>query len=256
MQLHDKMIVVDLDGSLLRTDKTISEQTKQILNKCRQSDIKVIYATGRGGSAEKVAPSDLFDGRIIMNGAVAYIDNAVVYSRLIPCEMARPLLIACDKRGLKTASEIGGTSYTNFNKSEEWPGMTNYEIVDFSQHEKDGEKLFAVINSSEDVSFIESNLPKDLYLTVSRDNLGMIMHKDATKSKAVTALAQIWNIGQSEIVVFGDDLNDIDMLANAGVSVAMGNAVDEVKAISGNICLSNDEDGIADWIVKQDIIKV
>jgi predicted mannosyl-3-phosphoglycerate phosphatase (HAD superfamily) len=59
-----KLIVTDLDGTLLRTDKTISDRTKSILSKCRESGIAVIYATGRGGSAEQVAPAELFDGRI------------------------------------------------------------------------------------------------------------------------------------------------------------------------------------------------
>jgi len=63
-----KMIVTDLDGTLLRTDKTISERTKDVLRQCRKCGIKVVYATGRGGSAEQRAPSELFDGRISMNG--------------------------------------------------------------------------------------------------------------------------------------------------------------------------------------------
>ena len=62
------MIVMDLDGTLLRSDKTISKYTACVLNKCRERGIKVVYATGRGGSAEKVAPAGLFDARIVMNG--------------------------------------------------------------------------------------------------------------------------------------------------------------------------------------------
>ena len=99
-----KMIVLDLDETLLKNDKSISEKTQSIIRQCRKSGIKVIYATGRGGSAEKVAPSQLFDGRITMGGAIAYIGDSVVYSSLIPFSVARPLLIACNKHGLKTAS--------------------------------------------------------------------------------------------------------------------------------------------------------
>jgi len=74
------------------------------------------------------------------------------------------------------------------------------------------------------------------------------MHKDATKSKAAASLVQFWDIASSEILAFGDDLNDIDMLSYAGIGVAMGNALDEVKAAANYICLSNDEDGVAHWI--------
>jgi hydroxymethylpyrimidine pyrophosphatase-like HAD family hydrolase len=76
----------------------------------------------------------------------------------------------------------------------------------------------------------------------------MIMHRDATKMKAIAALAAHWNIDAQDIVAFGDDLNDIDMLAGCGIGVAMGNALDEVKAIADDVCETNDNDGLATWL--------
>jgi len=248
MKYSIKLVIFDLDGTLLRTDKTISEYTKTILEKCRNSGIKTAYATGRGGSAERVAPSQFFDARISMNGAIAFVDDKLIYNRLIPYKIARPILVACDIRGLKTASELSGMHYSNFSVSGEWAYINSYKIVDFSQHEIDAEKLYALVNSQEDVTFIEENLPKELYASVSRDGMAMIMHREATKSKAVAALASFWNITQPEIAAFGDDLNDIDMLSFAGIGVATENALDEAKAAADNICLSNDEDGVAKWI--------
>jgi len=215
----------------------------------KKLDIKIVYATGRGGSAELRAPSYLFDGKITMNGAIAKINDFIVYNRLIPYQTARPVLIACDKYGLKTTSELSEMHYSNFNVFNEWSIITNFEIVDFTKHEIDVEKLYMVINNKEDVMFIEKHLSDDLYLTVSRDGLGQVMHKDATKSKAIMALAHEWNINKNEIVAFGDDLNDIDMLKCVGIGIAMGNAVNEVKNIVDQKCLSNDEDGVAEWII-------
>jgi len=250
-----KMIVMDLDGTLLKTDKTISEFTKSILNQCCKIGIKIVYATGRGGSAESVAPSELFDCRITMNGAIARINDSIIYNKLIPHEIARSILIACDQRGLKTASELSGMHYSNFDVSNEWSQISNYKIVDFKEHNIDAEKLYFMVNNPDDSLFVEKQLPKELYLSVSRDGLGMIMHKDATKAKAVAEVRKIWEISQSEILAFGDDLNDIDMLKYSGISVAMENALDEVKAIADFVCLSNDEDGIANWIINSEILK-
>ena len=87
-----------------------------------------------------------------------------------------------------------------------------------------------------------------LHLKVARDGLGQIMHKDATKANAVAALARYWIIAQSEIVAFGDDLNDIDLLIYAGVGVAVANALDEVRAIAKYICDANENDGVAKWL--------
>jgi len=244
-----KMIACDLDGTLLKTDKTISERTKTALVKCREAGIKVIFATGRGGSSARVVPAELFDGYITMNGAVTRTRDAVVYSRLIPYEIARPFLVDCDRRGLSIASETGDMHYTNFKIPDEWLDVVkNYEITDFSQHDKDAEKLYTFGLTSEDVLFVEERLPGELYMIAANDDLVMIMHKGATKSKALAELARVWEIAQSEIAAFGDDLNDVDMLEYASVGVAMENAHDEVKAAAGFICRGNDEDGVARWI--------
>ena len=246
-----KMIVTDLDGTLLRTDKTISERTKEALAQCRRSGIKIVYATGRGGTSELLAPVELFDGRINMNGAIAKSGNTIVYNCLIPCKTARPVLIACDKRGMSVSSEISDMHYSNFNVSKLWPEITSYLIVDFSQHELDTEKIYTPNPTVEDKLFIEGLLPDELYFveTIDADGfIGQVMHIDATKGKATIALAKHWGIAQSEIVAFGDDMNDIDMLSYAGIGVAMENAFDEVKAVSNTICPSNDDDGIAEWI--------
>jgi len=247
-----KMIVTDLDGTLLRTDKIISQHTKTVLNKCRQAGIKVVYATGRGGSANNVAPAELFDGRISMNGAIAMVEDEMVYSPLVPYQLARSVLLACDKRGLKTTSEaVDGKHYSNFDVIAEWPSLFEslFEIVDFNQHNIDAAKLYAVVTTPEDAAYIKETLPPELYLTVSRDNLAQVMHKDATKSKAIAQLAKLWGINPSEIAAFGDDLNDLDMLAYAGYGVAMANAVDEVKAACDFECGCNDEDGLARWVL-------
>lgn len=71
-----------------------------------------------------------------------------------------------------------------------------------------------------------------MHLYVSRDGLAIITHEEAVKSKAVDALADYWNIEQNEIVAFGDDTNDIDLLEHCAIGVAVGNALDEVKAVA------------------------
>ena len=244
------MIVIDLDGTLLRPDLSVSEHTVKTLEKCRASGVRVVYATGRGRSAEMVAPKGLFDAKISMNGATARIGEKIVYNRLIPYLSARPVLLACDRRGLKAASEYSGMHYSNFAVSEVWPHVTYYKIVDFSQHEMDAEKLNIVVERPDDATFIKERLRGDLHLHVSNDGLAMVMHNEATKARAVAELARIWNIDRPEIAAFGDDVNDIDMLNYVGTGIAMGNALPEVKAAASNVCLRNDEDGVAEWIIQ------
>jgi len=244
------MIVTDLDGTLLTSDKIVTQRSLDALARCRGAGIKIAYATGRGDSSLTLVPSGYVDGRVVNNGSMAYDGGAVAYECLVPYLAARPLLLALDKRGLKVGSQRLGRHYANFVVSDEWPYIHDFAVVDFAEHDVDAEKIYVDGCTPEDAAFIHERLPGELYLTVSVDRMGMIMNKNATKSRAVDALARRWGIDRSEIVAFGDDMNDIDLLKYAGTGVAMGNALDEAKAVADVVCGDNDSDGLAIWIEK------
>lgn len=84
------MVVTDLDGTLFRTDKTISQYTVDTLQKVRNSGIKIIFATARGGTAKLLVPFEMFDGFVLLNGAKAYAENQLIYDREIPAEIYIP----------------------------------------------------------------------------------------------------------------------------------------------------------------------
>ena len=248
--MNIKMIVTDLDGTLLRDDKAISERTLSALKKCREKGIKVIYATGRGISAEMLAPSKFFDGYVRMNGATANLSGCktLVFSRLLPIDKVRGLLIAADNAGVRIAAEVSGMNYSNFNVEEQWSGVGQYEFADFKTLDIEIEKVFAIADSPQVVELFKSKMPEDTHLYISRDGFAMIMHGEALKSNAVAALAEHWGIKASEIIAFGDDANDIDLLKHVGTGVAMGNALDEVKAVADCECDTNENDGIAKYL--------
>jgi len=74
------------------------------------------------------------------------------------------------------------------------------------------------------------------------------MHRDATKWTGVLAVAKHWGIAIENIAAFGDDYNDVEMLAKAGFGVAVANGIDEAKATARYVCGTNDEDGPARWL--------
>ncbi|MCL1884260.1 MAG: HAD family hydrolase [Defluviitaleaceae bacterium] len=244
-----KMIALDLDGTLLRSDKTISDYSKSVIQKCRESGMKVIYATVRG-SAENVAPSELFDGCVKKSGAVAYVGSQLIYERIMPIDTVREFLIACDKAGIKTALQTNtdGVHYTNFNVSEVWREITNYKKIDFSEINFDTDKIYTIADTADSLDIMKNNLPKGVYMFISRDDLIFFSHEEAVKSKATAALAEHWGIKPEEIICFGDDLIDIDLFEYCGISVAMGNALIEVKAAADFVCDTNDNDGVAKWL--------
>jgi len=252
-----KMVVTDLDGTLLRTDKSVSQYTVDVINRVRQQGIKVIFATARGASAQLLIPYELFDGYVLMNGAKAYVNNRLIYDRTIPADIFRPFLRELSNRNLKVAAETEGVHFANFNVKKKWSYIDNFAITDYTNDLGNADKLYVVIEDPNQVDIITPILPKELYLNLTRDNLAFIMHKEATKFKGVLAVANEFartNISKSEIVAFGDDINDKEMLVSMGSGVAMGNAIEEVKMSADYVCDTNDNDGVAKWL-DENIIK-
>jgi hypothetical protein len=217
------MIVTDLDGTLFRDDKTVSKRTQDALARCREAGVKTVYATGRGRSSLHLIPGGLFDGSVLNNGASARAGDVPVYGAFVRPETARKLLAVCEGRGYGAGLSLNGEDIGKF-----WVEGCTPEII----------------------AVIETLLPEDHYLVVANDGIGMVMCKGAVKSKAAAALARYWGIGQKEIAAFGDDKNDIDLLRFAGIGIAMGNALDEVKAAADTICRSNQKDGLALWLAE------
>lgn len=245
-----KMVVTDLDETLLRSDKSISKYTFDIIEKVRDTGIKVIFATARGGSTKTLIPYEIFDGYVLFNGAKAYVSNRLIYDREIPADVYIPFLKNLSNSNLKVAAEINGTHYANFNVKNKWNYIDNSVITDYMDVSGGADKLYAIIENPKQVDIVISNLPKELYLNISRDGLAMIMHKEATKSNGILEIADEFNISRDEIIAFGDDINDKEMFLNCGLSIAMDNAIDEIKVIADYICDTNNNDGVAKWLDK------
>jgi len=248
--MNIKMIAVDLDGTLLRDDKTISEITIEALRKCRDKSIKVVYATARSKSASDLVSSCVLDGYVQMNGAVAFAGDVCVYHKTISTIDIRELLLAADSANIQISVEKADRNFSNFTFPDEWGFLLDhYETTDFNALDIEVEKIWAMPTSEKEIELLKSHLPSGLYLVTTRDDFfTMIMHEGARKSNAVAALAEYWGIEISQVVAFGDDVNDLDMLKHCGIGVAMGNAVDEIKAVADYVCDTNEDDGIAKWI--------
>jgi len=248
--MNIKMIAVDLDGTLFTEAKTVTPRTLSALAKCREMGIKVVFATGRGPSSGALLPVEHFDGYAVNNGAQVYVDGELVYDKVLPHAAYGGLIAALCQAGVRCAIVAKGKHVMNFDAPAEWEGFIYTRVTDaeFMAITADAEKVWAVADSPEVVSLIREYVTEEMFLYIARDDFALMSHRDAIKSKALAALAERWGIDSEEIVVFGDDMNDLCMFAYAGTAVAMGNALDEVKAAADMVCGTNEEDGIAVWI--------
>ena len=254
--MNIKMIVTVLEGTLLHTnngyDTVISDYTLSVLEKCQAKGIKIVYATARDNGATIPVLSELADGFVHNNGAKAYIDDIPIYSKTIPTDDVRDLLIAADNAGLKISAESGGIYYGNFNITGKWGWTQSYKPADYSTLDIDLEKIFVTADTTDEVKsaelIINKYLTNNLCVLKEGDLLLIIIHKDAMKSKGVAALAKHWGIKQSEIVAFGDSMIDIDLIEYCGSGVAVSNALEDVKMVADYICEMNYNDGVAKWL--------
>ena len=95
---------------------------------------------------------------------------------------------------------------------------------------------------------IANKYPEFSFLHISGSDLYDINPQNATKFNGVKIIAEHFNILLSEILAFGDDYNDVVMIRECGIGVAMSNAICECKTAADYICDTNDNDGVAKFI--------
>ncbi|HEX2944371.1 MAG TPA: HAD family hydrolase [Clostridia bacterium] len=260
-----RMLAVDLDETLLRSDKTISAYTQEVLNKACAEGIRIVFATARpyrvvGQYLKQVQCAAV----ICHNGAVTFADGQKTGKCYgIPIvEAAGILRILQERHPEKRLSvEINDRIYANFDVTAVW-GKTKEDIevlkastvrTDFHDlPDMDADKVLVEICSDKEHEEVKSLLPPDLYTLLSDNGkLCVIMNKKATKFNAIRCMAEQWGIPVSDIAAFGDDYNDIEMIRQCGIGVAMGNAVDEALAAADAVTDTNNNDGVAGFIVKE-----
>ncbi|MDR1001928.1 MAG: HAD hydrolase family protein [Oscillospiraceae bacterium] len=243
-----KLIVTDLDRTLLRSDKTVSPYTAEVLSRCRARGVKVVFATARPGNrVELLGIADLADMVIINNGAAVYKRGESVTEFGIEPHIVKELVgrFTAHYDGLKIWVVYSDIAYTNCDISEYWEGSIHSGLEELPDLLAD---KICIKAGGEMYREVCDLLPQKLYAQLIRDPLIFIESKLASKWNSIRLLADKRGIETTEIAAFGDDSNDIEMLLNCGVGVAVANALDEVKSAADYICGSNDDDGVARWL--------
>lgn len=247
------IIVTDLDGTLLRPDKSIPDATVGVFARCRQAGYGIVFATARpfrimGPLVERIP----VDALIVHNGAKAYVDGVLQGDFGIEASTVRLIVdrLLAAYPGLRLSVEIAERHYANYDASLIWPGMP-YEETDFQQLAAgSADKIIVTGPDGRLPPKVERFLPGDIYYEVSEGTVGLVLSKRATKWNALSGLAGLWGVDSGDIIAFGDDLNDICMLEGAGTGIAVKNALPQVKAVADSICERNAEDGVARWLEK------
>jgi Cof subfamily protein (haloacid dehalogenase superfamily) len=254
-----KLIVTDLDNTLLRRDKTISDYTTDVFRCVRERGIKIAFASAR--PKRTILPfgeSVPMDVVICCNGSSVYIGNEKLCSFGIPIEVAESILVglANEYPDLRLYTEIADRNYANNDHSAYISGVGTgfYTQTDFTDLPRTPADKVGAILENEPLTVFDKYLTDKIYIQVGSllyggdGKLVNILSRAASKQNCIIELSKHYGISSNEVAAFGDDFNDVEMLRECGVGVAMSNAIPECKAVAGYICGDCDEDGVAHWI--------
>lgn len=243
------MIVTDLDGTFLRSDKSVSAYSQKVIRQCRQKGIIFVIATARPVRAvESLLPVLSCDAAIYHNGAVIKKGEKQMDGFGIPNPQNCISALLDAFPGLPVCAEIQDQLYANYDPGKIWENIL-YKYTDFTDlPEADADKILLETTSVEEMEKFKPFLTSDLYMQLSENTIAMIMNKQACKENGIRSLAADYQIRMDEIAAFGDDYNDILMLRECGKGIAVANAIPEVLEAADEICEDNDNDGVARWL--------
>jgi Cof subfamily protein (haloacid dehalogenase superfamily) len=258
-------VVSDVDGTLVRHDKTLTPRTIETVAKLRRAGIPFAIVSSRPprGLTMLIARLDVTTFVVGFNGGViARPDLSIVASHLIAPEVARHAIAAIEAVGAH-AWVFSGQDWLIRDPNGPRVGLEQRTvgfgptIVDDSIPVADAAaKIVAVSDDSAVLTRLQNELLGTLgdRATIVRSQAYYldITHPLANKGDALWELARLMNIAPSQVAVIGDGENDIALFAQAGLSIAMGNAAAGVAEAADFTTGANDRDGAAaaiDWFV-------
>jgi Cof subfamily protein (haloacid dehalogenase superfamily) len=245
------LAAIDLDGTLLRSDGTISDRTRTAAARARAAGIEIVIVTARGPSnIHEIAEELGVDGTAICSNGALVVDLAtqrVRAQRLLETDHAVELVYALRERlpGILFAVEHHDFAHEPGFSAWSWTPPEGTRVADVVELLAAPATKLILRHAGHETQAIQ-DLAREIAgerLTVVASGSEAVEVTAAGVNKA-TAVAEL-GVRAEDVVAFGDYPNDIPMLAWAGLGVAMGNAHPEVMAIADEVTATNDEDGVA-----------
>ena len=253
-----RLIASDMDDTLLNSNTKITERTAEAIHKVIKKGIIFLIATGRMYVSVKPFADALgLDVPLVTyNGALVKGSKSgkVYYEHPLKLETALELLAYCKEKGYYIQSYQGDELWVK----EATAFSAEYTRISGILAKPVGEKLYhpevapyklLAMTKPEEFQKVWQDIQRQfagkVVVTSSRDNFLELMEPGVNKWEAVKAVAESYGISPEEIMCIGDSNNDLSMIENAGIGVAVANAKPAVQAAAKLVTASNDEDGVA-----------
>ena len=273
-----RFVGIDLDGTLLNTEKKLSAKNIEVLNEALRAGVCVVPITGRPLDG---ITQDVFDAApfpyLVSSGGSAIFDlksGEKIYGARIKKYVSDGAVPALRKAGFLVNVFLGGKGYVdqadyeaavNIGATPAWaeyyrkyrnpvPDIMEYYLASGLPLEKITAAVYhkGGMTKEEEEKLLEVLDPykEDLIIMYGQGMNCEMSSPDGTKGRALEFFEKLLGIQRSEMMVIGDSNNDRDMLSKAGVAVVMRNGDEGLKKTADFVTLTNDEDGVAYAIEK------
>lgn len=244
-----KIAFFDIDGTLTNSNQMISEANLLALKKLKDQNIYIVLVSGRWNSylLNYTKEIGVVDYIISTQGACLYDvkKQQILKSDKIPLPLVEKLIDYCTKHHLKLILTNLDLMINNalLDKTDVYQGIIICQTKD------DINQLCHFIDSEKElyISYISASYYQKVVKNHYTVNVNL---KTTNKGNTIKYLLSYLNISKENTICFGDNINDISMFDNCNIRVAMDNAASIIKEKSTYITLSNDNDGVADFINK------
>ena len=261
-----KAVFFDIDGTLINIHRgrtRLTEPVRKAIRALRRAGHRTFIASGRPWAylGRELTESGLFDGFVLLNGAVVMLDGQVIFCKNLPLEVVRAIVKRAEECGVEYILESTPSVYLK----QEYKALEEvYTSIDISLDD---------FVRDYDESLEGLQIGKMEFLS-DTPNAGGLFHEllawpgltglidptllkymepysaDISKGTGILEALKYMGIPVEESYAFGDGWNDLEMMDTVGTSLVMGNAGNELKAKADHVLPSVDEDGVADGIYR------
>ena len=259
------VVALDIDGTLLRSDRTVSPRTTAALHALVEQGTRLVLVTGRRyPAARRVAA--LFGASppfVLHNGALVIDEGAVLHREFLPLRTAREVIrLAEDQHpvahvgpqgeGLVLVREGASRTLGAYTLDPSHPDVRVVPDLAAALHEDPVQVMFGgAIHQIEELESRLSGafpgkvrLEKTLYPALGLGLLD-VLHPQVSKARALGLLLERWNLGWEQTLGIGDNWNDRAFLERVGLGFVMGNAAPGLLELGFPVLPTNDDDGVA-----------
>ncbi|ADI27744.1 Cof-type HAD-IIB family hydrolase [Geobacillus sp. C56-T3] len=264
------LIALDLDGTLLKEDKTISPFTKDVIRRTIDTGHFVVIATGRPYRASSMYYEELGLATPIVNFNGAFVHHPRqpswgMHHYPLPLAVVKDIVEISESYGIKNMmAEVLDNVY--FHQHDEVLldivrlGNPTVEIGDLRRSLGKDPTSVLVYTDDDHIERIQSHLA-NVYANVIHQrrwsepwHVIEIIRHGVHKAAGLKQVADYFGIPRERVIAFGDEDNDLEMIDWAGLGVAMGNAIEPLKTIADDVAKTNEEDGVGVYL--QDLLRL